>query len=30
MDQFAYMITAAHMMHSRVDLYPDSHSRVRV
>jgi len=25
-DQFAYMITAAHLIHSKVDLHPGSHS----
>jgi len=30
LDQFAYMITAAHLVYSKVDLHPDSYSRARI
>ena len=30
LDQIAYMIIAAHLIHSKVDLHPYSHSRARV
>jgi len=30
LDQIAYMIIAAHRIHSKVDLHPYSHSRARV
>jgi len=30
LDQIAYMIIVAHLIHSKVDLHPYSHSRARV